>query len=156
MSESILTKHQEKIFYGTIPAPWNKSGFEKITVTARWDDSCDNGHNELAVTGETKDTSGCIHADILRAEGIPVEIKALIPFHLCSSVQPMHYIANTLYLAKGGDLMAAREMAVADWSEEDPLWIPDEDLSNEAVLLARLPLIMAELEKRVVAAGFVW
>lgn len=78
----------------------------KITVTVRYDDQCNNGHNDFAITGEInrkgknnhwlEDSCGCIHEEIAK------HFPELIPFfkwHLVSSDEPMHYIANALYWA---------------------------------------------------------
>lgn len=160
MSQSILTKHQVKTFKGTFPFFWKDSGVKKgeteIVVKARWDDHCNNGHNTLAITGTTYNSWRCLHEEILQAEGIPMEIKNLIPFHLCGSVEPLYYIQNTLYWIGKKNLQNARISAIADWNKEHILWMSDEDLGNEEKLRSRLPLVMEEMEKLVVGAGFIW
>src|SRR5690606_8123533 len=66
-----------------------------LIVTVRFDDNCKNGHETLSITGEligkNVKVCGCIHREIAR---VFPEFKPLIPFHLCSTDGPMHYIAN--------------------------------------------------------------
>lgn len=149
MEESKLIRRQEETFVGK----WKT---EKITVRCRWDDCCGNGYNSLAVTGETKYLGGCLRSEILEAKGIPVEIKALVPFHGCDPKGPLYYIVNTIYHVKNGNLDYARNTAVGNWPEEHPLWISDADLGNVDALEARRPLLVAELRKRLEAAGLQW
>lgn len=101
--ESIIVKNQVKKFTTKIPMDGKQMD---LVVEVRWDDCCGNKHNSLGVTGTVYDRSlkrnqdilgGCIHEVILAAEGIPQEVKDLIPFHLCSSDAPLHYKANVLY-----------------------------------------------------------
>lgn len=76
-----------------------------IRAELRYDDSCKNGHNTFAITGEIErwqadsgrwadDSGGCIHDDI--AKHFP-EYAHLIKWHLTSSDGPTHYVENTLY-----------------------------------------------------------
>jgi len=89
-----------------------------LRVECRFDDELGNGHNTFAITAEvTKQVNkagtglppryraepiaaGCLHDDI--AAVFP-ELAYLIPWHLTSSDGPMHYIANTVYLAGNRD-----------------------------------------------------
>ena len=78
---------------------------ERIRFEARFDDSCRNGRNEFAITGETRvrgreASGGCIHESIVAA--FP-EVAGLIPWHLTSSAGPMHYVANAVFLAGDRD-----------------------------------------------------
>ncbi|MCP4485389.1 MAG: hypothetical protein GY823_12645, partial [Flavobacteriaceae bacterium] len=78
-----------------------------ILVTVRYDDECSNGHNTFAITGDIYKKGcrsdkynymgGCIHEEIIKH--FP-ELKHLIKWHLVSSDEPMHYLANTLYHAR--------------------------------------------------------
>lgn len=77
----------------------------QITVKLRFDDCCNNGHEDFAITGDIKrfyqskwveDAGGCIHDEI--AKQFP-KLAPLIKWHLCSVDGPMHYIANTCYMA---------------------------------------------------------
>ena len=77
----------------------------RMRVTLRFDDRCGNGHNTFSLTGEIGPKSdpivcGAIHDDI--REYFP-ELAPLIRWHLCSTDGPMHYIANTCYLAGNTD-----------------------------------------------------
>lgn len=100
---SVLTKDQKK----TYTKYFVEDGQEyEITVTARYDDKCNNGHNTFALTAEiwaTKnkrrtrrdcESCGCLHEDI--AKHFP-ELAPFIKWHLVSSDIPMHYATNTLY-----------------------------------------------------------
>lgn len=105
MKTSILTKRQVKTFTKNIKVN-GKDG--RIVCNIRYDDSCGNGHNSFAITGDmyshptsTQDRffecGGCIHDEI--SKHFP-ELKHLIKWHLMSSDEPMHYIANTLFHAR--------------------------------------------------------
>lgn len=76
--------------------------FEEVTHTLelRYDDDCGNGHNSFAVTLSTWSSAGCQH-DLV--EKVFPEFAYLIPWHLCGSDGPMHYIPNTLYQAGDRD-----------------------------------------------------
>ena len=77
-----------------------------IRAEIRFDDNCRNGHNTFAITGNVRDSryrgdrgdvaGGCLHDDIA---AIFPELAPLIRWHLTSSDGPMHYIANTVYMA---------------------------------------------------------
>jgi hypothetical protein len=110
-SESILTKKQSKS-YGPRPIDGYGDG-ASIWVTVRFDDECGNGHNTFAITAHVtvpkkRDwvACGCLHDDICKA--FP-ELAHLIKWHLCSTDGPMHYIANTVYLASDRDHWGLRE-----------------------------------------------
>jgi hypothetical protein len=88
----------------------------EIQVKVRFDDDCRNGHNTFAITGDITApraggrrewiAGGCCHDDIAKA--FP-ELEPLIKWHLTSSDGPMHYIANTVYLAGDRDHWGKRE-----------------------------------------------
>ena len=81
-----------------------------ICAEVRFDDNCRNGHNSFAITADIRDSryrgargeiaGGCCHDEI--AAAFP-ELAPLIRWHLTSSDGPMHYIANTVYLAGNRD-----------------------------------------------------
>ncbi len=108
---SILTKNQTKT-YGPKPI----SGYGKgalIKAIVRYDDRCGNGYNTFSITGEIYipgrhdvEAGGCIHKDI--AQAFP-DLAPLIKYHLCSSDMPMHYLANTLYVAGDKDCHGLRK-----------------------------------------------
>ena len=77
----------------------NRAG--RLMVEIRYDDSCGNGHNTFAITGEMKRNGdrdsflgGCIHNEIV--DFFP-ELKKYIKWHLMKSEGPTHYLENTLY-----------------------------------------------------------
>lgn len=82
-----------------------------ISVHLRFDDNCRNGHHTFAITGQAKvgrdhEIGGCIHDEI--AKFFP-ELAPLIKWHLCSTDGPMHYAANTIYLAGDRDHRGLRK-----------------------------------------------
>ena len=81
----------------------------RLVIEVRWDDSCRNGENSFAVTaneseyenGRWRETQGgCLHE--LIAQQAP-ELAHAIPYHLFSAKGPMHYFANTVFLAGDKD-----------------------------------------------------
>lgn len=80
----------------------------RVVVELRHDDTCGNGHNTFAITGEwfyradrrNSGGGGCIH-DVI-AEHFP-EYAHMIRWHLTSTDGPIHYLANTLFLAGDRD-----------------------------------------------------
>lgn len=109
LPKSILIKSQKKHF--------SKSNVlidgEKIDITAtvQYDDECGNGHNSFSITGEYYQAGkrhtdnnmiscGCIHEAIVQA--FP-ELEPFIKWHLTSTDEPMHYVANTTYHARDTD-----------------------------------------------------
>lgn len=104
---SILTKKQVKT-YGPKEFSVGRNRY-KITAEVRYDDSCGNGHNSFAITGEIKfldrgrwvfSAGGMLHEEI--AKHFP-ELAPFLKWHLCSSDGPMHYVANTIHLAGNRD-----------------------------------------------------
>ena len=105
LPESKLTKQQYKSFgpraiegYGPGAAIW---------AHVRFDDECGNGHNTFAITADVRvpkqrdiAAGGCLHEEIAKA--FP-ELVKYIKWHLVSTDGPMHYIANTAYLAGDRD-----------------------------------------------------
>lgn len=69
-------------------------------------------------------------------------------------------IATSWAEGKERDLKAARSSACADWPEDHPLYLSDaqlcDDAGLQATLEARLPLVIAEMKKRIEAVGLVW
>lgn len=135
----------------------------RITVQMRFDDQCKNGHSSFAITGEIDmksgsrwidDCSGCIHDEI--AAHFP-ELAPLIKWHLMSTDGPMHYVANTCYLAgkKEREFDAARHAAIWPDATDHQLSLPRADL--EELLNARLPGLLAEFKLAMVeTCGFIW
>ena len=124
MFDSIHTKHQVESYRCDL------STHESLVVQVRWDDSCGNGHNSLGVTATMYDNrvrreggwvaGGCLHDDILSAVHrglIPQEVGDLIPFHLCSSDGPLHYLANVRYHASEKDCWGKRKGEPCGWDD---------------------------------------
>ena len=104
---SVLTKKQVKMF----KKAYVENGQEYVLIAkVRYDDEYGNGHNTFAITGEIWrakngqpigrdcESCGCIHKDITKR--LP-ELAPYIKWHLVSSDEPMHYVANTVYHAQG-------------------------------------------------------
>lgn len=106
--ETTLTKKQTRQFRfdGT-----DEQGNPFILVaTVRHDDQCGNGHNTFSITadilvGGNVVACGCLHDEI--AKHYP-NLKPLLKWHGCSTDGPMHYIANTVYLAGDRDCWGYR------------------------------------------------
>jgi hypothetical protein len=91
---------------------------ERLSVELRFDDNCRNGRHSFAITGELRDTrygskgdrgfiaGGCLHDDIAR---VFPELVPLIRWHLFDQSGPMHYVANTVYLAGDRDHRGLRK-----------------------------------------------
>jgi len=103
---SVLTRSQFKEF-SKENVRVNGEAYKLVTCRVRFDDKCSNGHNTFAITGdfyknqsqinrEDPEMGGCCHAEIAK---IFPELQDLIQWHLFSTEGPMHYIANTVYLA---------------------------------------------------------
>lgn len=119
------------------------SGPETLIVTVRHDDQCGNGHNTFSITGDlystrgsTRDgtvkhangrtlkwySGGCLHEVI--AKRLP-ELAPLLKWHGCTTDGPLHYIANTTYLAGDRDHCGLRKGEVKQLYDRDnglPLW----------------------------------
>lgn len=94
-----------------------------IRVKMRFDDNCKNGKQSFSITADIYrpkardvDACGALHDEIQQA--FP-ELAEFVPFHLCDTRGPMHYIANTAYHASNRDYNGLRE------GEEKPLLGPD-------------------------------
>jgi len=115
----------------------------RIKVKMRYDDHCGNGQNTFSITGEIQrksdngkrwleDTWGCIHEEIQKY--FP-ELGKYIKWHLTSSDEPMHYIANTVYLASNRDhngLLKGEKRQIKNGMTGLPCWILEntEDLQQ--------------------------
>ena len=122
----------------------------RMRVSIRHDDSCGNGHNSFGITAEIYDAKsgrldscGCLHDQI--REVFP-ELAPMIKWHLMSTKEPLHYLANTIFHAKEVDLEAARSAAI--WPEATL-----EQLRDKDALLERLPNLLAEFRSDVEALG---
>jgi hypothetical protein len=82
----------------------------KMCVKICFDDGYKNGQQSFAITAEVRTNEsaeqgdiaagGCLHDDIKK---IFPELAPLIKWHLMDTTGPMHYIANTCYLASDRD-----------------------------------------------------
>lgn len=91
-----------------------------MQVEIRFDDECMNGHQSFAITANvyTKESrrhndiaaGGCMHDEIAR---VFPELAPLIKWHLVSTDGPMHYVANTVYLAGDRDYNGRRAGEIA-------------------------------------------
>lgn len=93
----------------------------RIRAELRFDDSCRSGHETFSITGTIDrwdrgawraDSCGCNHKDI--AKRYP-DLAPLIQWHLVSTAEPLHYIANTIYSAGDRDCRGRRKGEVSDW-----------------------------------------
>ena len=160
---STLTRNQTKTFKKVLP---NK---DRIIAKVRFDDQCGNGHNTLSLTGlliapgeytYEAHTCGCLHEEI--AEAFP-ELAPLIPYHLCSTDGPLHYVPNTLYFASDKDWKNEPKLRELDAARRSAIWpdATDKELSQppeklKAALLARLPALLADFRQKVESLGFEW
>ena len=107
LPDSVRTHSNEKKFAKVIKDQHGGDG--TISVTIRWDDHCNNGHNTFSLTGALRtgrdSIGGCIHEEIARY--MP-EFAKYIPYHLVSADGPLHYFANTTYFAGDRDFNGAR------------------------------------------------
>jgi hypothetical protein len=105
-AESKTTTQPQYKHFGPRPIDGYGEG-AAIWATVRYDDDCHNGHNTFSITGQVRvprmrdiAAGGCLHDEIAKA--FP-ELAPFIKWHLCSSDGPMHYVANTVYLAGNRD-----------------------------------------------------
>lgn len=149
-----LTKSQVKTFEKTYV---EKGTTFKIVATVRHDDNCGNGHNTFSIVGDIQrkarngrwvdDRCGQIREDIVKR--FP-NLAPYLKWHLCSTDGPLHYIANTLYHVKNGNLDYARSTAI--WPEAT-----DEELTSDNLrerLEQRLPTLMESFRAAVESLGF--
>ena len=101
-----------------------------LSVDLRFDDRCGNGHETFAITAEVRrpgrrdiEAGGCLHEEIAR---VFPELEPLIKWHLTSTDGPMHYVANTCYLAGDRDSWGLRkgERRPILGPDKVPTWVP--------------------------------
>lgn len=76
----------------------------RLVVNLRYDDQCGNGHNTFGITADLYagpavgrcEAGGCLHEEITKHAK---EFALFIKWHGCTSEGPLHYVANTTYLA---------------------------------------------------------
>lgn len=71
-----------------------------VHATVRWGEEIRGSQKSFAITGHTAFSCECIHEEI--AEAIP-QLAPLLKYHLMGPEGPMHYLANTLFLASAKD-----------------------------------------------------
>ena len=153
LPESKLTKKQTKVFGPRTFGDRNTT----IKAFVRYDDECGNGHNMFAVTAEIKELNqrtgryeissyGRLHGETTQ---VFPELAPFVKWHLVSSDGPLHYIENTAYWVKEGNLENARSTAV--WPDATA-----DQLKNPEILNARLPALMLEFKKDVESLGFTY
>ena len=113
--ESTVTKSR-KLSFGPKMIGSKYGPGAMITAHVRYDDECGNGHNSFSITAEVVtpqskrrgdiEAGGCLHEDV--AKKFP-KLAPFIKWHLCSTDGPMHYIANTVYLAGDKDYRGLRK-----------------------------------------------
>lgn len=94
-----------------------------LRVSLRFDDSCRNGANTFGMTADVLSPDrrrrdpmlacGCLHDDI--AKHFP-SLAHLAKWHLCGTDGPLHYEANTVYLAGDRDHNGHRAGTPSRWS----------------------------------------
>ena len=151
-------KEQERRFVKELP------NGDVFVATIRHDDRCGNGHNTFSITAEMYDrgyirgeafvfnakgqkrylgSCGCMHDEI--EKHFP-ELSQFIRWHLTSTDGPMHYIDNTIYFVRRGELDNARKVAVAPEASQ-------EQLGDKEWLQNRLPELLAQFRKDVESLG---
>ena len=113
-NESILTENQTREYRVD-------TAESVVVVTVRYDDKCHNGHNTFSITGKEYWIDRIPgEAQIQHSDGRTMwlnrcgtcndlvtlhfqDLMPLLKWHLCSSEEPMHYIANTVYHAGDKD-----------------------------------------------------
>lgn len=142
---SVLTKSQTKVFGPRPCSSWGEGCM--IRAKVRFDDQCGNGHNTFSITADISspkwrdEGGGCCHEEI--AEAFP-ELAPFVKWHLVSTDGPMHYLANTIFLAGDRDCHGllkgefrqhlSRGKLQAGGVEGVPLWelVHPEGLKTEA------------------------
>lgn len=102
----------------------------KLHAEIRFDDNWKNGHARFSITAEVSGAAramdngsiGCHHDAI--AKRFP-ELAHLIKWHLCSTVEPMHYVANACFHASDRDhngLLKGETRQIINGRTKLPCW----------------------------------
>lgn len=138
------------------PKEYTQNGNQfKITATVRYDDRCKNGHNSFSIAGgqwvkrqpsysETKqwkeDCGGCIH-DLI-AKHFP-ELRPFLKWHSMTERGPLHYLANTIYLAGDRDcwgLQKGETKQLTNGKTGMPCWeLSGRDANGTLIPIYKLP-----------------
>lgn len=94
----------------------------QMTVTIRFDDECQNGHQSFSITADVvtaesrrqRDIAagGCLHEDVA---AIFPELAPLVKWHLMDTDGPMHYPGNALCHASDADCYGRRAGEPSSW-----------------------------------------
>lgn len=109
---------------------------KQVVFYVQWDDSRRNGHNtmycraitmpeDVPVTSRNRwdDDMDGVPPSVLRS--IPSEVQALTRWNGCSSDGPMHYLANTCYMAGDRDCHGLRKgerRQIVNGRTKEPCW----------------------------------
>lgn len=132
------------------PKNYIKNGTEfQIKATVRYDDQCKNGYDSFSITGEQyrivrgmrrEDSFGCIHE--LVAEHFP-ELRPFIKWHSMTEHGPLHYLANTIYLAGDRDCWGLRKDETKQLTKGKtgmPCWeLGGRDVNGTLIPICKLP-----------------
>ncbi len=134
----------------------------RLDVCLRYDDFCGNGQNTFSITAVLQDRNGreiacgCLHDEIRQHAPKYAEY---IKWHLCSSNGPLHYIANSLYLAgrakwESANLENLRSTAIWPEADEKILVLPMNELTT--LLRDRLPALLDDFREAMESLGFTY
>lgn len=101
-------------------------------------------------------SSGCIHEEI--AEHLP-ELSRYTKWHLVSKKAPMHYIANTLFLAGDRDCWGLRKgenKQIVNGRTGLPCWIRMANVNGEKVQLHKLDKYLDSMETPTETVTLTW
>jgi hypothetical protein len=130
----------------------------RITATAKLTDYFSlTGAIDEAVNGFWRERSGgCIHDEI--AEHFP-ELRPYIKWHLVSKKQPMHYIADTLFLAGDKDCLGLRKgetRQIVNGRTGLPSWRRMANINGELVELHKLDKYLDSAERPTETVTLTW
>lgn len=141
---------------------------DTVVAHVHYGDEHGDGRNSLSITGEVwvkrarvgnslehgLVSCGIIHDDI--ASALP-ELVPYLPYHMCSTIGPMHYFSNTLYHVSDGEgktreLGHARVTAIWPDATDEELTSPD--LAQK--LEQRLPQVIRGFHNVITSLGFTY
>jgi hypothetical protein len=126
---SRLVKNQKRVYGWKVYTEGGRT--YRIKAEVRHDDECGNGHNTFSITGEIQEkrgsnfyehSGGCLHDEV--AKHFP-ELAPFIKWHLMSTDEPLHYIANTVYHASNRDhrgLLKGEKRQLRNGRTRLPVW----------------------------------
>ena len=160
-SNLVRTQYRHREFRGE-----DESGAYRLVLVLRYDDDCGNGHNTFAITFTLYrrggfESGGCImeggEAYGLIKRHAP-ELLPLLRYHLWSTDGPLHYLANTTYLAGRVEYHGGPKESELDKARHTAAWLDgtEEELTDKGLLAARLPLMLHEFKAAMEALGFAY